>query len=440
MTIYWCESALLGDRVAAHVTVEVERGRIARLEPATRPPSGATTLPGLVIPGLANVHSHAFHRVLRGRTQGGGGDFWSWREAMYAVATKLDPDSYHRLATAVYAEMALAGVAGVGEFHYLHHQPGGRPYGDPNAMGDALVAAAAAAGIRITLLDTCYLAAGFGVPPTGAQLRFSDGTAGAWAARASARGSAPHLRHGAAVHSVRAVDGPAIATVAAHATRHDLPLHAHLSEQPAENEAAVAATGLTPTELLAEHGALTPATTVVHATHLAPGDIAALGAAPVNVCLCPTTERDLADGIGPAADLAAAGCRLTVGSDSHAVVDIFEEARAVELDQRLRSRRRGTFSPADLLTAATSAGMQALGWGDAGAIAPGQRADLVAVDLGSVRTAGVADPIAAAVFAATAADVTDVVVDGRRVVSDRAHLLVPDVPGALAAAIAAVSS
>jgi len=192
---------------------------------------------------------------------------------MYAAAASLDPDSYRALARAVFGEMALAGITGVGEFHYLHHGPGGTPYDDPNAMGHALIEAAAEAGIRITLLDTCYLASGFGTPPEGVQERFSDGDAAAWAERASALRGAPHARIGAAIHSVRAVPAGQLATVADWARERGVPLHAHLSEQRAENEACLAATGRTPAELLDEHGALGAHCCMVHATHLTDADI-----------------------------------------------------------------------------------------------------------------------------------------------------------------------
>ena len=158
--------------------VRVDGARITAVEPgATGPAAGATRLAGLTVPGFANAHSHAFHRALRGRTQRGAGSFWTWREQMYAVAATLDPDRYHRLARATFAEMVQAGVATVGEFHYLHHGPGGEPYDDPNAMGAALIAAAAEAGIRLTLLDTCYLRGGIGVEVDETQRRFSDGDA-----------------------------------------------------------------------------------------------------------------------------------------------------------------------------------------------------------------------------------------------------------------------
>ena len=440
MSAWHCELAWLGPGrgMAERVLVEVEGERIAAVTGGTDPPAGATRLAGVTVPGLANGHSHAFHRALRGRTQRAGGDFWSWRELMYQVAGVLDPDSYLELATAAYAEMALAGICAVGEFHYLHHGPAGRPYADPNAMGEALAEAAGRAGVRLTLIDTCYLRAGLdGRPLAGAQVRFGDGDAGAWAERAGALRERPGLRLAAGIHSVRAVDEAAMATVAAWAGGRDAPLHLHLSEQRAENEACLAATGRTPAALAGSAGVLGPRTTAVHATHLTGEDVARLGASGTSVCLCPTTERDLADGIGPAAALAAAGSPLCLGSDSNAVVDLFEEARAVELDERLASGRRGNHRPDDLLAAATEAGMAALGW-DAGRLAPGRLADLVTVGLDSVRLAGTRPAEAAdhLVFAATAADVTSVVASGRQIVQDGHHLQVDDVPAALTQAIA----
>ncbi|HSO55377.1 MAG TPA: formimidoylglutamate deiminase, partial [Actinomycetes bacterium] len=297
--------------MAERVLVEVEGERIAAVTEGADPPAGATRLPGVTIPGLANGHSHAFHRALRGRTHRGGGDFWSWRELMYQVAGALDPDRYLELATATYAEMALAGITAVGEFHYLHHDPAGRPYADPNQMGEALIEAAGRAGIRLTLIDTCYLRAGLdGQPLTGAQVRFGDGDAGAWADRAEALRDRPRVRVAAGVHSVRAVDAAAMATVAAWAADRHAPLHLHLSVQRAENRACLAATGRTPAALAESAGVLGSRTTAVHATHLTDQDVALLGATGTGACLCPTTERDLADGVGPARALADAGSPL----------------------------------------------------------------------------------------------------------------------------------
>ncbi|MET9715579.1 formimidoylglutamate deiminase [Streptomyces rochei] len=439
---YWLEHAWLGTHVEPGVAVDVgDDGRIAAVRTdVPAPPPGAEILRGLTLPGLANAHSHAFHRALRGTVQVGSGTFWTWREVMYSVADRLTPETYLDLARAVYAEMALAGITTVGEFHYVHHAPGGAAYADPNAMGEALIQAAADAGVRITLLDTCYLSSGFGQPPDTHQLRFSDGTADAWAQRCSVLEERDHARIGAAVHSVRAVPADQLATVARWAEERRAPLHVHLSEQTAENDACHAAHGCTPTRLLADHGVLGPRTTGVHNTHLTDEDIALLGGSRTGTCMCPTTERDLADGIGPAVALQQAGSPLSLGSDSHAVVDLLEEARAMELNERLRTRTRGHWTAAALLRAASADGHAALGWDDAGTIEPGARADLATVALDSVRTAGPLPRLGAetAVFAATAADVRHTVVGGRHVVRDGAHTLVPDVPRALARAVAAL--
>ncbi|OLB67334.1 MAG: formimidoylglutamate deiminase [Actinobacteria bacterium 13_2_20CM_2_72_6] len=412
VTRYHAEYAWLGgEDPARDVAIEVDGGVITAVTPSA--PKQGTRLPGLTLPGLANVHSHAFHRALRGRTQRGGGTFWTWRERMYEVAEKLDPDSYHRLARAVYGEMALAGITCVGEFHYLHHAPGGARYADPNAMGHALIAAARDAGIRITLLDALYLTSTVdGSPLAGVQRRFGDGSIDGWVDRIDGLRPDAHAAIGFAAHSVRAVPAPALAVL----EPGKRPFHVHVSEQRAENDDCQARYGYSPTEFLDRSGLLGPNTTVVHATHLTGEDVRRLGG--TSVCFCPTTERDLADGIGPARALVDAGARLALGSDSHAVIDLFEEARAVELNERLRTERRGHFTPGELLAAATA--HDALGWTDAGRLAPGYRADLVTVALDSVRTAG-AEPLAAAVFAAGAADVTGVIVDGRPVVVDGRH-------------------
>lgn len=450
MTTYWLEHAWLDPVVEPGVVVDVSDAdgtgtiRDVRTDVPV-PPPGAVVLRGLTLPGLANAHSHAFHRALRATVQVGSGTFWTWRETMYSVADRLTPDTYHALARAVYAEMALAGITAVGEFHYLHHAPGGTPYADPNAMGEALIAAADEAGIRITLLDTAYVSAAIGDKHSGKapdrhQQRFSDGTTQAWAERASLLKERPHARIGAAVHSVRAVPAAQLATVAQWAAERRAPLHVHLSEQTAENEACQAVHGCTPTQLLADHGVLGARTTGVHNTHLTPADIALIGGSGTGTCMCPTTERDLADGIGPAVALQQAGSPLSLGSDSHAVIDPFEEARAMELNERLRSRTRGHWTAAALLRAATVDGHAALGWPGAGVLESGAVADLVTVRLDSVRTAGAPPRLGAetAVFAASAADVTDVIAGGREIVRDGAHTRVGDVAQALSAAIAAL--
>ncbi|HEY6495094.1 MAG TPA: formimidoylglutamate deiminase [Trebonia sp.] len=442
--------------LARDVLIEARGPRFTAVIPGTPAqsvPPGTVRLRGLTLPGLANAHSHAFHRALRaGGSTGaasGGDTFWTWRTRMYAIAERLDPKSYFALARAVYAEMALAGITSVGEFHYLHHGPGGSRYGDQNEMGLRLIDAAASAGVRITLLDACYLAGGFTaggtpVPLAGVQLRFGDGSAAAWAERVSRLSRdplgmvAPHARVGAAIHSVRAVAPDQMPEIVAWSHAHGAPVHAHLSEQPLENAESRAAFGRTPAEVLYEAGALGPRTTLVHATHLTERDVELLGGSRSTVCMCPVTEADLADGVGPAPALAAAGSPLALGSDGHRVIDLLEEARWLELSQRLVTRRRGHFSPADLATAATSSGHACLGWPDAGEIVPGAYADLVTLSLDSPRLAGGGDPLAAVFAAGTAADVRGVVASGVDIVRDGHHLLVDDVPGELAAAIGAV--
>jgi formiminoglutamate deiminase len=422
---FWCESAWLGGlRAQAGVLLEVEGETIASVQTGVAAaPAGAERLPGLVIPGLANAHSHAFQRALRGRTHRAQGSFWTWREQMYALASWLDPDAMRVLARATFAEMALAGVTVVGEFHYLHHGEGGRPYADPNAMGEAVLEAAREAGIRITLLDTCYLHGGIGIEPDPVQQRFCDRDAERWATRVDALAGGVHARIGAAIHSVRAVDPEAAGVVASWALANSSPLHAHVSEQPAENEACRAAYGMTPMAVLSGAGAISSRFTAVHTTHVSDPDVALLGDAAAFCCLCPTTERDLADGIGPARRLRDAGALLALGSDSNAVIEPLEEARAVELDERLASGVRGGHGGDELLFAATAGGYASVGWPEGGMIRAGALADLVVVSRDSVRLAGLADAelVDAVVFAGAAADVRHVIVGGRFVVRDGCH-------------------
>jgi formiminoglutamate deiminase len=420
---YWAAYAWLPDGCQAGVSFDVDEGRFARVQVGVEPRAGDQILSGVTLPGLANGHSHSFHRVLRGRTHAGGGSFWTWRQQMYALAARLDPDSYLALARAVFVEMAQAGYTVVGEFHYLHHDQHGRPYSDSNAMGNALIQAATEAGIRLTLLDACYLAGGLAanghLPLDAVQTRFSDGDVDHWQARVSQLAEADRIRIGGAVHSVRAVPAEALGRIG-EATG-ERPLHVHLSEQPAENAATQAFYGRTPTELLDDHSLLSRRTTAVHATHLTDTDIKTLGGSQTSACFCPTTERDLADGIGPARRLASAGSPLTLGSDQQAVIDPFEEMRGLELHERLATGDRGCFTPGDLVMIGSAAGYRSLGWPEGGRITDGTFADFVVVRLNSVRTTGASpDQI---VFAATAADVDHVVVGGQVIVRDGQHQL-----------------
>ncbi len=435
----WCRHAALPTGVASAVLLDIDDGTIGAVEAGVEAPADAERVDGLTLPGFANSHSHAFHRALRSRTHRGAGDFWTWREQMYSVAARLTPASHLALARATFAEMVQAGYTVVGEFHYVHHQPSGAPYDDPNAMAAAIIEAAQQAGIRLTLLDACYLRGGAEQSLSEEQLRFSDGTAAAWSARVDGLSDGAGVRIGAAIHSTRAVDAASIGVVARYAADRGVPLHAHVSEQVAENEAMRREHACTPVELLARQGALSPRFTAVHATHLAPVDLELLADAGCTACFCPTTERDLADGIGPSTELRARGVALTIGSDQHAVIDPFEEMRAVEMDERLRSQRRGAHTAADLLVAGSAHGYASLGWPTGGSIEVGALADLTSVSFGSARLAGVPDHarLEATVFAATAADVDTVIVGGRTVVRAGRHLSM-DVVDELHAAIAAV--
>jgi formiminoglutamate deiminase len=402
VTVFHCGHALVDGRFAPNVRIAVDGGLITdlRLEAAREP--GETVLSS-VVPGFVNAHSHAFHRNLRGRTHADGGDFWQWRERMYAEAGALTPAGYRELATRVFTEMRDAGYTSVSEFHYVHHRADGTPY-PAHDMEIALAEAAEAAGIRLLLLDTLYLRGGIGMPLAPEQRRFGDGDVHAWLARwrslREALAPYPLVSLGAAVHSVRAVE-PADLTAVASGLPADVPLHVHVSEQPAENEQCLAAHGTTPTGLLAAHGLVTERLHAVHATHLTEADIRMLGDAAATIVMCPTTEADLGDGIGPAPELLTAGARLAVGSDQNAVIDPWEEVARLELDQRLRLQRRGVFTPAQLWRA---------GSGTDG-FRVGAPFDAVEMDFGSVRTAGA--EFLQMPLVARSGDVTGTIVGGR---------------------------
>ena len=443
MTAFWCDHAWLGGAgLTNNVLVTINGGVLTDVQVRRTAPRGAERVRGIVLPGLANAHSHAFHRALRGRTHAGTGSFWTWRDQMYDVAARLDPSLYLALATATFAEMVLCGYTAVGEFHYLHHGPGGALYGNRNEMGHVLMEAANLAGIRLTLLDTCYLRGGFDVELNAVQRRYSDGSVDGWIERNEefSKPTDPRtMKFGAAIHSVRALSELEMSEVAAWTQGRGFPLHAHVSEQVAENEACLRHTGRTPTQLLAHAGALSDRFCAVHATHLSSADMNLLGAAGATICICGTTERDLADGICESTGLVRAGARLAIGSDSHAVIDPFEETRAIETHQRLRTHTRGNHRSDELLSAASLNGYRSLGW-MGGQLRVGSVADLVVIDPDSARLAGAdrAD-IASLVFGATASDVRDVMVDGRWVVRDRTHMSC-DVPRVLSTSIEAIWS
>ena len=402
MTAFHCAQALVGGEFVRGVRIEADGDAVTAVDVRADAQPGDVRLT-TVVPGFENAHSHAFHRTLRGRTHADGGDFWQWRTRMYAEAAALTPDGYRELATRVFTEMRDAGYTSVSEFHYVHHRPDGTPY-PAHDMEVGLAEAAAAAGIRLVLLDTLYLRGGVGAPLADEQRRFGDGDVHTWLDRWRALREAlapyPLTTLGAAVHSVRAVEPADLSAVAAGLPA-DVPLHVHVSEQPAENEQCLAAHGITPTGLLAAHGLVTARLSAVHATHLTELDIRLLGTAGATIVMCPTTEADLGDGIGPAPELLAAGARLAIGSDQNATIDPWEETARLELDQRLRVQRRGIFTPAQLWQA---------GSGSDG-FRVGRPFDAVEVDLDTPRTAG-ADPMQLPLVARSG-DVTATIVAGR---------------------------
>ena len=407
-------------------------------ESAGQPPAGADVerLGGkLLLPGLVNAHSHAFQRLLRGRTQapapaGPRDDFWTWRETMYRAAATLDPEGVTVASRQCFLEMALAGITTVGEFHYLHHTPDGRPYEDPLELALRVVAAAREVGLRIHLLRVGYARPGFGAAPERRQRRFYDADPDTFLASVSALERRlrpdPLATVGAAPHSVRAVPRSWLESVA-HARPRTL--HMHVAEQPREVEACLAEHGRRPVELLHELGLLDARFTAVHAVHLLPHEVPLLGRS--SICACPLTERDLGDGILPADALASAGATLCIGTDGQSEIDPLGELRALEGNLRLQRGRRLVLPPTGegpdalartLLDVGTQGGARSLGL-DVGRLAPGRPADLCAVDLAHPALAGAPEDglLAAVVFSAPATAVTDSWVQGQRVVEDGHH-------------------
>jgi len=382
----------------------------------------------IALPGLANVHSHAFQRLLRGRVQARDpareDSFWTWRERMYALAEGLDLEGIRAAARRCYRECLEAGYTAVGEFHYLHHDVGARAFpGDGLATARAHLEAARDAGLRIAMLWCVYARGGFGRPLEGRQARFRVADLDAVRRALDALGGAcdgRHARVGLAIHSVRAVPRAWLGPLAEEARARGLPLHAHVSEQPAEVQGCRDHHGITPVELLRQEGVLGPTFTAVHATWLDPEDVAALAAAGATVCVCPTTEGDLGDGFPPTAELHAAGVPLAIGSDSHAVIDPFAELRALEYQARARAGRRcvitdtrGEVAPA-LRAVGHDNGYRALGLEGAG--------DVVTLRAEDTVFEGVGDPLATALVGGHRGLVWQVRVAGELVVDRGRHV------------------
>src|SRR6266700_4004533 len=389
-------------------------------------PSETLFLPSVaLLPGFVNTHSHVFQRALRGHTHrplSKQDTFWTWRRAMYAEAQKLNPDLLYKNALTTYHEMLEAGYTSVGEFHYVHHQFDGQPYADPNVMSEAVIQAGKEAGIRVVLLMTAYAQSGFNQPPEEEQRRFCDASIDAYLDRVE------ELRVkggpiGVSPHSVRAVPEEWFRAIAEYSHTHQLPLHVHADEQMAEIEQCLTMHGCTPIELLEHFGALGALTTIVHATHANTAEIALLTQRGCTVCVCPTTEGDLGDGIAPYAELLAAQIPRAIGSDSNTRLDPIEELRWAEYSARMRYRRRRVLitgelaSPGPLLLAyGTRFGAAALGL-ETGIIAPGMLADFVAVDINHPSMVGwtADDFLDVLFFGASSEVITQTWVQGKKV-------------------------
>jgi formimidoylglutamate deiminase len=396
-------------------------------------------LPGkALLPGFVNVHSHSFQRLIRGKSESrivSGRDFWSWRGTMYHAASRLEPQEVYDVARMAFLEMVLAGTTTVGEFHYLHNSGNGRPYDDPNLLSKQVIAAARSVGIRIVLLRTAYLRSGFELPPDPGQSRFFESIAAFLENMdALARDSSAPLsevRLGVAPHSVRAVPLSDLREIIAWSRTHRFPLHMHVSEQVKENEACLREYGATPIELLHREGLLGPEFTAVHAIHITEGEVGILAEAEATVCSCPTTERNLGDGVLSADRVMGAGVRVALGSDSQAQIDPLEDARELDYHLRLERQQRAILDPMSekslasrLFDCATVNGARSLAV-PSGDIVPGSYADFFTVDLKDVSIAGnsAEDLLPILVFSLNRSAICDVVVNGRFVVRDRKHVL-----------------
>jgi formimidoylglutamate deiminase len=391
-----------------------------------------------LLPGLVNVHSHSFQRLIRGKSESrrvSGKDFWSWRGTMYHAAAQLSPQDVYDVARMTFLEMVFAGITTVGEFHYLHNAPDGHPYDDPNLLSQQVIAAAQSVGIRIVLLRTAYLRSGYGVPTDSGQARFfenaKDFRANAEALIVAYQGESNQVQVGIAPHSIRAVPLEDLRELIAWAQMKRLPVHMHVSEQMAENAACQAEYGSTPITLLAKEGLLTRDITAVHAIHITDKEIRMMADAEAVICACPTTERNLGDGIFSADKAMRAGVRVALGSDSQAQIDLLEDARELDYHLRLSHQERAVLDQIDeqplasrLFNCATIHGAQSLGIG-VGELVDDAYADFFTVDLDHPSIAGNSpeDLLSIVVFGCMPSAIRDVSVNGRLIIRDGKHEL-----------------
>lgn len=448
-TIAWLPELLYTEgRFRRDMALEADgRGRITRIAPAAeiKADSVVHLKHRALLPGLVNAHSHAFQRVIRGRTEYRTGrerdSFWTWREMMYSAATRLSPEDLYDASRMAFLEMALSGITSVGEFHYLHHAPGGKPYADANLLAKEVLRAARDVGLRIALLRVAYARAGYNTPPNQKQSRFIESEAedylrNADALRAAlvsdAGGEDDMAWMGVAPHSVRAVPLPYLKEIINFAAARALPVHMHLAEQPAEVTACLEEYGRTPVQLLESEGLLGDRLTGVHAVHVTKEEAHMLARARAVVCACPTTERNLGDGVVPADLFFRAGVRVALGTDSHTQIDLLEDARELELNLRLLKLERAVLSSendelqslaARLLDSATIAGAESIS-ADCGSLEAGRLADFFTVDLDHPSIAGASedDLLPCIVFSLAPSSVLEVFVGGKAIVEDGRHL------------------
>jgi formimidoylglutamate deiminase len=419
-----------------------DEGIIREITPAA--PGGATIIRfagRAILPGLVNAHSHTFQRLIRGVAEHcgpNGDDFWAWRNTMYHAADSLSPDDLFDVARMAFLEMVLSGITAVGEFHYVHRQPDGSPYPDPNLLAKRVIEAARSVGVRICLLRVAYERAGFNLAPNPGQRRFyetCDEFLEAITALASETETTPLVTIGAAPHSIRAVSLASLRRIAAWAAAQPCPLHIHVAEQPAELAASQAEYGFNPIALLAENSILTARTTLVHAIHNTPSEVAAIAASGATICSCPTTERNLGDGIIDAATAIAQRIPFSFGSDSQATINLLEDARELDYHLRLERRRRVVLDRIDgedistrLFRYATLGGAHSLGL-DTGTLAPNRPADFFTIDLNDVSIAGssIEELLPSIVFSLERTAIRDLIVHGRTILTNGQHLQSPEI-------------
>ena len=442
MTTIFAPQALLPEGWAENVLIECDKdGWIVGVDSFKSPPAeaaGVDIAAGPLVPGMPNVHSHAFQRAMAGLTERASGkkdNFWSWRETMYRFLAFLTPEDMESLAAYVYAEMLKAGYTSVGEFHYIHHDADGKPYADPAEMSRHIIRAAMDAGIAVTHMPVLYAHGGFGEkPPAEGQKRFINDVDGVMRIVENLYGEfagVPQVTIGFAHHSLRAVS-PGMLKEGTAAVRRLLPaapIHIHAAEQTAEVEGCLEWSNKRPVEWLLENAAPDEKWCFIHCTHMTPEETRALAQSRVVAGLCPTTEANLGDGVFPLVDYFQAGGRFAIGSDSHISVNMVEELRWLEYVQRLLRRERTIIQDHDLPSVgamlfekATQGGAQALGR-KCGRIEPGARADFIVLnpDMG-VMTGKLRDHILdTAVFAASRNPVKDVMAGGRWVVQNGRH-------------------